>query len=65
MVDDANTEEGMAILQEHKKLMLYQGALYHCYTLAGDLGEVMWFVVSMAHWVAAINGCHRDAGHQG
>ena len=27
--DDTKTEEGMAILQEWKKLMLYQGALYH------------------------------------
>ena len=27
--DDANTEEGMAVLQEWKKLGLYQGAIYH------------------------------------
>ena len=33
--DDAHSEEGMAILWELKKLMLYQGALYHCHTLAG------------------------------
>ena len=55
----------MATLQEWKKLMLYQGALYHCHTPAGKLGEVMQFVVPMAHLVAAMNGCHRDAGHQG
>ena len=30
--DDANTVEGKTILQEQKKLMLYQGALYHCHT---------------------------------
>ena len=47
--DDVNTVEGMAILQEWKKLMLYQGALYHCHTSAGKLGEVMWFVVPTAH----------------
>ena len=40
-------------------------ALYHHHTLAGKLKEVLWFVVPMAHWVAAMNGCHQDAGHQG
>ena len=63
--DDANTEEGMAILWEQKRLKLYQGALYHCNTLAGELEEAMQFVVPKAHQVAIMNGCHRDAGHQG
>ena len=30
--DDANTEDGKTILQEWKKLMLYQGTLYHHHT---------------------------------
>ena len=47
--DDANTEEGKAILQEWKKLTLYQGALYHHHTLAGKLEDVLQFVVPMAH----------------
>ena len=47
--DDANTEDGVAVLQEQKKLMLYQGAHYHCHTPAGKLEEVMQFVVPMAH----------------
>ena len=38
--DDMNTEERKAILQEWKKLMLYQGALYHHHTLTGELEEV-------------------------
>ena len=25
----------------------------------------MWFVVPMAHQVTAVNGCYRDARHQG
>ena len=47
--DDANTEEGMTILLEQKKLILYQGVLYHCHTLPGKLEEVMWFIVPTAH----------------
>ena len=50
---------------ERKKLTLYQGALYHCHTLADKLEEVLQFVVPTAHWVAAMNGCHWDAGRQG
>ena len=63
--DDTKTEKGKTILQEQKKLMLYQGALYHCHTPNGELEEVLQFIVPMAHWVAATNGCHWDAGHQG
>ena len=48
-----------------EKLMLYQGAFYHCHTLPGKLKEVLWFIVPTAHWVAAMSGCHLDAGHQG
>ena len=44
--------------------MLYQGALYHHHTLAREPEEALQFVVSMAHRVAAMNGCHRDMGHQ-
>ena len=61
--DDTNTEEGKTILWGQKKLILYQGALYHTYT-PGKLEEVLQFVVPKVHWVATMNGCHRDAGHQ-
>ena len=63
--DHTTTEEGMVILREQKKFTLHQGALYHCHTPARQLEEVMQFVVPMAHRVAAMNGCHRDTGHQG
>ena len=43
--DDMNTEEGVAILQEWKNPMLYQGALYHHQKLAGNLEEVISLVV--------------------
>ena len=63
--DHTTTEEGMVILQEWKKFTLHQGDLYHCYTLATELEEVMQFVVPMAHQVTAMNGCHWDDGHKG
>ena len=63
--DHTTTGEDMAILREQNKFMLHQGALYHCHPLAGELEEAMQFVVPMVHIVVAMNGCHRDAGHQG
>ena len=63
--DGINTEEGEAILQERKKLMLYTGDLYHHHPLAGELEEVFQLMVPMTHWVPTKNGCHQVAGHQG
>ena len=63
--DDTDTKEGMAVLQEHKKLLLYQGPLYHHHKPAGELEEAMQFIVSKDYQVPAMNRCHRDAGHQG
>ena len=45
--------------------MLHQGALYLCHILAGGLEEAMQLIVPTTHRVAAMNGCHRHAGHQG
>ena len=39
--DYTNTKECMAILQEWKKFMLHQGALYHYHTPYEELGEVI------------------------
>ena len=46
---DTNTEDGKTILQEKKKLMPYQRALYHCHTSMDMLEEVLQFLVPMAH----------------
>ena len=62
--DDTNTEEEKTILWEWKKKMLYQGALYHCHTPMDELEEALQFIVPTAHWIAVMNGCHWDAGHQ-
>ena len=47
--DYTNTREGLAVLQEWEKLMLYKEALYHHYTVAGEQEEVLHFIVPMAH----------------
>ena len=62
---DTKTEEGKTILLEWKKLMFYQGALYHHHTPTGKLEEVLWFIVPTAYCTDAMNGYHQDAGHQG
>ena len=31
----------------------------------GENEDLLLFVVPKVHWTAALNGCHRDAGHQG
>ena len=56
MGKDADTEDRKPILIECKKLVLYQGALYHHHMSAGKLEKVLQFVVPKAHWVAAMNG---------
>ena len=31
----------------------------------GENEDLLLFIVPKVHWVTALNGCHRDAGHQG
>ena len=45
--------------------MIYQGALYLHSMPKGGTEDLLLFVVPKAHWVTALNRCHRDAGHQG
>ena len=45
--------------------MIHQGALYLCSMPKGETKDLLPFVVPKAHHVAVLNGCHRDAGHQG
>ena len=42
-----------------------QGTLHLCSTPKGEDKDLLLFVVPRAHWIAALNGCHRDTGHQG
>ena len=55
---------GKTIFRVWKKLTLFQGALYHHHTPMGKLEDILQFMVPTAHQVAAMNGCHWDAGNQ-
>ena len=42
-----------------------QGTLYLCSTPKGENEDLLLFMVPKMHWTTTLNGCHRDAGHQG
>ena len=63
--DDAKTEEGMAILWKQKKTNALPGSPLSLPYTSWRAGRSYQFVFPKAHWVAATNGYHRDAGHQG
>ena len=45
--------------------MIHQGALYLCSMPKAETEDLLLFVVPRANHVTTLNGCHRDAGHQG
>ena len=42
-----------------------ESSLYLCSMPKGENEDLLLFMVLEAHWVATLNGCHQDAGHQG
>ena len=56
-----SSEEGWLISWNQQNFTIHQGALY-LWSMPKDL---LFFLVPKAQHVAALNGCHRDAGHQG
>ena len=48
-----------------QNFMIHQKALYLHSMPKGKNEDLLLFVVPKAHRVAALNGCHRDTGHQG
>ena len=53
------------IWRNHQNFTTLWGTLYLHSTPKGENEDLLLFVVSKAHWTATLNGCHRDAGHQG
>ena len=63
--EHASSEESKMVWHNHQNFTTLQNALYLCYTPKGENEELLLFVVLRAHQVAALNGCHWDARHQG
>ena len=63
--EHAPSEEGQLILQNHQNFMIHQKALYLHSIPKGKNEVLLLFIVSKVHWVTTLNGCLRDAGHQG
>ena len=65
LAEHASSEEGWLLLQNQQNFTIHWGALYLHSTPTGEIQDLLLFVVPKAHHVTALNGCHRDAGHQG
>ena len=65
VAEHASSKEGWLILQNWQNFMIHQGALYLHSRPKGETKDLLLFVVPKAHHIAALNGCHRDGGHEG
>ena len=59
------SKEGQMVRRNCQNFISLQGTLYLHSTPKGEDKDLLLFVVPKAHWTAALNRCHRDAGHQG
>ena len=64
LAEHISSKEGQLILQNWQNFIIHQGALYLCSTHKGKTEDLLLIVVPKAYCVAALDGCHRDAGHQ-
>ena len=65
LAKQASSKEGQMILQNWQNFVVHWGALYLHSVPKGKTEYLLLFVVPEAHCVATLNGCRRDAGHQG
>ena len=63
--EHASSEEGQILWRNCQNFMVLQDALYLCSMPKGENEDLLLFIVPKAHWTAALDGCHQDAGHQG
>ena len=61
----ADMEEGRALFCICNSLVLSKGLLYISTMPKGELEGVLAFLVPSSQCTMALNGVHRDAGHQG
>ena len=58
--EHASSEEGQLILQYQQNFTIHQKALYQHSMPKGKNEDLLLFIVPKAHWVTALNRCHRD-----
>ena len=63
--EHVSSEEGRIIWRNCQNCTVLQNTLYLCSKPKGENEDLLLFMVPKTHWTAALNGCHRDAGHQG
>ena len=59
------SKEGWMVWRNCQNFTSLQSTLYLHSTPKGENEDLLLFVVPKAHQTATLNGCHRDAGHQG
>ena len=59
------SEDGQMVWRNCQNFTSLQGTLYLCSAPKGEDKDLLLFVVPRVHQIAALNGCHRDVGHQG
>ena len=62
---EAKTEQGKMFFHIHNSLVLNKGLMYINTTPKGKTEGVLAFVIPVVQRRMALNGVHRDAGHQG
>ena len=63
--EHTSSEEGQIIWRNCQNFTVLQDTLYLHSTPKGENEDLLLFMVPKTHQTAALNGCHRDAGHQG
>ena len=59
------SKDGHMVRRTCQNFTSLQGILYLYSTPKGEDENLLLFIVPRAHQIAALNGCHRDMGHQG
>ena len=62
---ETETEQGKMFFHICNSLVLNRGLMYVNTTPKGETGGVLVFVIPVAQRCMALNGVHRDTGHQG
>ena len=62
---EAETEQGKMFFRIRNSLVLNKGLMYVSTTPKGETEKVLAFVNPVGQCHMALNGVHRDAGHQG